>query len=186
MGRPLLVIIHGAPGSGKTTLARHLRQSVTLPILGKDDLKELLFETIPQSDRDFSRLQGAVAFDMLYAFARQFLSQGQSVVIEGAFWPDRSRKEIQAILDETNAKVLELFCHVDEEVRLERFRQRSISGERHPAHMDTDTVVTQPVAGRSFEKLAIGDCIDVDTNQLITDETYNEIVKAIQTIMEGK
>lgn len=185
MSAPLLVVIHGAPGSGKTTLARRLRQDLTLPILGKDDLKELLFETIPQSDRDFSRLQGAVAADMLYAFARCFLSEGQSVMIEGAFWAERARKDIHTILDTTNAKVLELFCHVDEEVRLERFHQRLLKGERHPALVDTDKAITQSIVGRSFERLAIGDCIDVDTNQPISDDTYREIVNAIQTKMEG-
>lgn len=180
MKPPLLVVIQGAPGAGKTTLARRLKQDLALPILGKDDIKELLFETIPQSDRDFSRLQGAVAFDMLYAFAKRFLSQGSSVVIEGAFWTDISRKEIQNILDETNAEALELFCHVDEAVRQMRFEQRVIDGSRHSAHMDTDKDIARPISDRSYEKLNLGGCIEIDTSEPITEDVYDEIVSAIQ------
>lgn len=181
MAAPLLVVIQGAPGSGKTTLADRLRQDIDLPILGKDDLKELLFETIPQSDRDFSRLQGGIAFDMLYAFAKRFLLEGYSVVIEGAFWTEVSQKEILAILRETNAMMLELFCHVDEDIRQSRFDQRARNGSRHPAHMDTDKAMMQPIATRSYERIGIGDVIEIDTTEPISDHKYGKILEAIRS-----
>lgn len=46
MAAPLLVVIQGAPGSGKTTLVEKLRQDIGLPIIGKDDIKEMLFDHI--------------------------------------------------------------------------------------------------------------------------------------------
>ena len=38
------VLVGGWPGSGKTTLARALAPVLGLPYLGKDDLKELLWQ----------------------------------------------------------------------------------------------------------------------------------------------
>lgn len=176
MSTPLLVVIQGAPGSGKTVLANKLRKDIDWPILGKDNLKELLFETISQSDMTFSRLQGAVAFDMLYAFAKRFLAEGQPVVIEGAFWKNASRKEIAVILEETGARYLELFCHVDEEIRQERFAER----RRHSAHMDAAADVAKKVADHNYDKLELGDCVEVDTRMPIAESLYSKIVAAIK------
>lgn len=179
--QPLLVVIQGAPGSGKTTLVNRLRKDIEWPILGKDDLKELLFDKIPQSDSDFSRLQGAVAFDMLYAFAKRFLAQDQSVIIEGAFWKDASRKEIASVVKETGAQYLELFCHVDEEIRRERFAER----QRHSAHRDATVEVAKKVANQNYDRLELGDCIEVDTREPITKDKYKEIVEAIKVKTGG-
>ena len=110
MAAPLLVVIQGAPGVGKTTLLEKLRQDFELPMLGKDEIKEFLFDTISQSDREFSRLQGAVSFEMLYAFTRTFLEGGQSVIIEGAFMKKFAGGAIQEILTDTGAQYLEIFC----------------------------------------------------------------------------
>ena len=40
--RPLLVLVSGSPGSGKTTLARRLAGDLAMPLVGKDTIKEAL------------------------------------------------------------------------------------------------------------------------------------------------
>lgn len=182
MASPLLVVIQGAPGSGKSTLARRLRQDVTLPLLGKDDIKELLFDRLPQVDREYSRVQGMVSFEMLYAFARTFLQNGHSIIIEGAFHTELSRKNIGTILKETGAEYLEIFCDLDEEIRRERFLTRSLDGSRHPAHMDT--VAMTPTT--NYQQLGLGECIRVDTSAPITEEVYGGILEKLRSAAQAR
>ena len=178
MAAPLLIVIQGAPGVGKTTLLEKLRQDFTMPMLGKDEIKEFLFDTIPQSDREFSRLQGAASFEMMYAFARTLLEGDQSLVLEGAFGGSFGRKAIEQILTDTGAQFLEIFCHVDDDTRQERFRIRAESGNRHPAHMDGVTT-EKPREADPYAPFNLGDSIDVDTTELI-EETYQHIVSEIK------
>ena len=46
-----LIIVTGAPGTGKTTLALDLSRRLGLPVLSRDDLKERLFDRIGWKDR---------------------------------------------------------------------------------------------------------------------------------------
>jgi tRNA uridine 5-carbamoylmethylation protein Kti12 len=46
-----LVLVTGPPTSGKTTLARPLAHHLDLPLLGKDAIKEALFDTLGTGDR---------------------------------------------------------------------------------------------------------------------------------------
>jgi predicted kinase len=176
--QPLLVVIHGAPGVGKTTLCRELTQRVKLPALSKDHIKEdLLYKRLEQSDRAFSRIEGEAAVMMLYAFANTFLKKGRSVIIENAFYAEVSRNDMQQIITANNAKFLEVFCHADETVRVERFARRVESGERHPGHLDS---TIKPYEGlENYAKLGLGDSIDVDTTGSITDDVYQKIAKMI-------
>jgi predicted kinase len=180
MESPLLVVIQGAPGSGKTTLVRRLERDINLPILGKDDVKELLFDRLPQADKDFSRLQGMASFEMLYAFARTFLGNGKSIVIEGAFHTELSRQNIGAIMEATGARYLEVFCHMDEDVRQQRFVERAQDGTRHSAHLDGQGTPLTP--RDNYLSLQLGECIDADTTVSLSDDKYAEIVKRIQEL----
>jgi len=46
------VVVSGAPGAGKSTLAGPLAERLGLPLIGKDHIKETLFDHIPaQAER---------------------------------------------------------------------------------------------------------------------------------------
>src|SRR5437762_2532008 len=82
---PLLVVVTGAPGSGKTTVARALAAELKLPLLAKDDVKEPLFDTLGVGDRDWSRKLGRATYEVLFALARRLLESGASCILESNF-----------------------------------------------------------------------------------------------------
>jgi predicted kinase len=53
-----MVLVTGPPASGKTTLARPLASHLGLPLLGKDTIKEALFDALGVGDRAWSRRLG--------------------------------------------------------------------------------------------------------------------------------
>src|SRR5665213_3337034 len=56
----------GLPGSGKTTLAGKLANSLNLPLIAKDHFKEILFDTMGIGDRARSRKIGQAAIALQY------------------------------------------------------------------------------------------------------------------------
>ena len=49
--RPLLVLVAGAPASGKTTLARRLAAELGLPVLHRDLIRNAIADAFGPSDR---------------------------------------------------------------------------------------------------------------------------------------
>jgi predicted kinase len=77
---PTLIIVTGHPATGKTTLSRALASGLRLPLLSKDTFKELMFDGLGWSDREWSRSVGATAISILYHTAATILSSGQSLI----------------------------------------------------------------------------------------------------------
>ena len=78
-----LVLVTGPPASGKTTLARPLAHHLDLPLLGKDTIKEALFDTLGTGDRAWSRRLGAASYGVLLAMLREI----PAAVVDANFYP---------------------------------------------------------------------------------------------------
>ena len=66
---PLVVVVGGAPGTGKTTLAAPLAKALELPFLSKDLIKETLMDSLGASDLPTSQRVGAAGWELLYRVA---------------------------------------------------------------------------------------------------------------------
>ena len=84
--RPFVLIITGAPASGKTTLGRQLAASLHLPFLSKDLFKESLFDSLGWQDRDWSRRLGGASMALLFRVRGALLEADQSVALESNFY----------------------------------------------------------------------------------------------------
>lgn len=183
---PLLVVIQGAPASGKTTLSQRLERDLHLPLIAKDDIKEFLFDRLEQSDREFSKTEGEASIMMMYAAAKVFLKAGRTILMESAYYADFSKQDIGMLLEETGARYFEVYVHCDEDERKKRFVRRAHDGSRHPGHLDhlaadpNDYKSANLNPGDRYRRIGLGEYIDVDTTSGITDDLYAAVLSAVK------
>jgi predicted kinase len=167
MSPPVLVIVTGLPGAGKTTLARRLATDLRLPCIHRDGIKETLFESLGWSDREWSRRLGAASYDLLFHFLDVALAAGRSLVVESNFSAAYHTPRFLALKERHGFEPYQILCYANGETILERFRLRASSPDRHPGHVEGANMAEfEPILlqGR-IEPLAIGGAlVEVDTS----------------------
>ena len=136
MAPRLMVLVTGAPGSGKTTLAGPLAAELGFALLAKDRIKETLYDSLGGSDAGgaaadlgWSQRLGSAAIELLWALA----TDTPAVVIDANFWPEDER--LHRRIRELAARAVEVHCSCPMEVAVSRYMSRR--GQRHPVHAET-------------------------------------------------
>jgi predicted kinase len=144
------VLVGGWPGSGKTTLARALATQLGLAYLGKDDLKESLWQQLgAPTTVEESRWLGEAAVHILLRLARDF----PGAVIDST-WYDYTRP----LVAQLSGPIVEVRCLVS----VETARARYVARQRGAGHLD-DQRTEAELWGRPVAPLGVGRLVDVDT-----------------------
>ena len=163
---PVLIIVHGLPATGKTTIAQRLAADVRLPLASKDLFKETLFDMLGWRDRAWSQQLGRASIALLFRFMEAQLRAGCSCIVECNFSPALAMPEFVALRERYAYEPMEIMCHCDGPVLFERFKRRAEAGERHAGHVDHQSYAElAPLLLRgTTAPLGIGgQVIDVDT-----------------------
>jgi predicted kinase len=151
------VVVSGAPGTGKSTVASALADSLQLPLLSLDHIKEALADVLGLGDELWSNRVGDAAAEVVFRLAKSF----PAGVAEG--WWRRDRR-VRAV--EEFQGCIEVFCRCDPAVAQQRATAR-LRQQRHPIHRDVinPTVVDALAATvAEVEPLRLGgEIIEVDT-----------------------
>lgn len=132
--RPFVVVIAGAPGSGKTTLGWELSRCLHVPFVSRDDIKTALHVTHRSDDPAEVWRFASTAFELFYEVASMYLRADVSVVVEAAFHVGRSETDLGRLGE--LGTCLQIAMVTPNEVCLRRYRARAEAGGRHPAHND--------------------------------------------------
>ena len=107
MKNPVLIMISGAPATGKTHLARLLADSLHVVVFQKDAIKETLFDTMGEADREWSRMLGTAAFALLRHLVESHLRARRSVLVESNFQRRYEGPWVAQMQERYGARVLE-------------------------------------------------------------------------------
>lgn len=129
-----LVVVTGPSGAGKTTLARALGRKLALSVFHKDDLKETLFDALPDSSPEERARFGIASFVMLERIARAVLPNG-SAIVEANFDGRIASAKWREIVVATGVQARVIILEAPAKVLTERIRRRAHDGSRHPGHI---------------------------------------------------
>jgi predicted kinase len=165
-----IVLVSGAPGSGKSTLAKGLAESLHANLIGKDFIKETLWDLFdpPAGDLAWSKRLGAAAMEVMWTLA----AQSHRVVLEANFRPhsDYEKTKLRGL----SANLIEVYCQCPPEVALERYERRAEKSTHHPAHV---TPTLDPSFLAEFDQpIGLGPVVRVDTTLPIDIETVTQQV----------
>jgi predicted kinase len=148
-----LVLVTGPPAAGKTTLAAPLAAALGLPLIGKDLIKEALFDALGTGDRAWSRRLGVASYEVLYAVAGRL----PAAVLDANFGSE-ARPRLLAL----DSHLVEVFCHCPPSELERRYAARA--PHRHPGHVDH--LLTPETKGRGSRPLRLGGpLLEVETTR---------------------
>ena len=136
--KPPLVLVQGAPGSGKTTLARELARTLRLPFISRDGLKEAMseyarFESLADSERF-----GLGVVGVFYCVAAELTRGGSGAVLDSAFPRGMAERELAPALAASTP--VQVYCDVPTALCAERYVARLERGERHACHFEAERI----------------------------------------------
>jgi predicted kinase len=133
LGPPALFVVRGLSGTGKSTLAAALSESLGCDYLQTDILRRQLFGT-PADSSDFNRgrytpQNRQQVYDEMFQVAGNYLSHRCSIILDGTFLTARLRQRALQLAREHSAEALLIHCTCPSSVAAERVRERQESSE---------------------------------------------------------
>jgi predicted kinase len=157
-GRPNLVIVSGPAGSGKTTLAHRLAETIGCPALCRDEIKEGIVATTPGFVPGPSDPLTMRTYALFFATIQLFLEHGVTHVAEAAFQHPNWERGLEPLLPLAMLRIVR--CHVAPKIAQARAEYRRHEQPTRAAHDDTGHFSVE----RTFEPIRLdAPTLDVDT-----------------------
>lgn len=175
-----LILIAGDLASGKSTLAASLSESLNIPFLTKDSLKEIACDAVGFSNREENRrLSIAAVNSMIYVF-EQSAKVGQDMILEANFRSDEMLK-IKQLCDEYSYNVVLIGLTGEINLLYQRFLDRLPN--RHPAHTSANLNYSLERFASYIEEIRNEDMLFpvnyIDMSELDEDEVTDKALTII-------
>ncbi len=141
--KPLLIMLYGFPGAGKTYFARQLCEHLQAAHIQGDRIRGELFEN-PQYDKD----ENQVIAQLMDYMTGEFLSAGISVVYDTNALRHKQRRELREMARKAHAQPLLIWLQIDHESAIARVVKRD--------RRRSDDKFAMPLDKQTFDRIAGG------------------------------
>lgn len=126
-----LIVVGGGPGTGKSTLARHLGDHFGYAVLSSDEVRKDVTAT-PRDEHHFAELGTDIyqpgttrlTYDELRREADLLLRSGRGVVLDATWRDPADREAVRQLAHRRGAEIVELRCTLDPETAKTRVERR--------------------------------------------------------------
>jgi predicted kinase len=117
--KPLLVLLYGFPGAGKTHFARQLSENLASAHVHGDRIRYELFEQ-PQYDRQ----ENAIVTQLMQYMSEEFLSAGINVIYDMNAMRKGQRASLREMARKKGAKTIVVWFQMDADTAFDRTQNR--------------------------------------------------------------
>lgn len=179
--KPALMITHGLPGCGKTTVSQLVLEKCQAIRIRSDIERKRLFGLFAQ-DRSQSEINGGIytaeaterTYQRLLDLTRLILQSGFNVIVDAAFLKIQERQQFQRLAEELKLPFVILSIRCEDTVQRQRIRHRHNSGsdasEADIAVYEKLKAVAEALAG-SEQPYVVDVINNGDLNQLANDSS---------------
>lgn len=176
------MLVLGRPASGKSTISAKIADRWGLPIVAKDTLKEILFDTLGVGDVSWSVKLGRASFALLDHIIELQLQTRTPFLIDATYSAEYENAKFQQWQKAYGFEAVQVLCTASPEELSRRFAQRLQDGTRHPGHVDEERIdeFHAVLNDARFGLLDLrGTALHYDTDQAGSEETLLEHLDAI-------
>lgn len=127
------VLIAGLPASGKTTFALYLAEQLGWPLVSKDRIKEILYDTVGFQGHHEKVTLSVAASELLYYFSESVMRTGKPLILENNF-ENVQKPGLEKLVQKHSYHTVTVRFGGDITVIYQRYLARDTSAQRHGGH----------------------------------------------------
>jgi predicted kinase len=116
---PVLIVVSGLPGSGKSYFSRRLAERLPLPVVESDAMRQIL-----SAKPDYSQAESGRLFRACHALMDELLHKGISVIFDATNLIENHREQLYRIAEKAGAKLVLVRVEAPPEVVQQRLERR--------------------------------------------------------------